>query len=63
MKYDENGNPEPDAEIFQMRHHGEREPWWNDGDKVAGLVTTILLLTIVLIICIVLVSVTIKLAF
>jgi hypothetical protein len=63
MKYNENGNPEPDIGFFQMHPEEDRQPWWNDGDKVAGLVTTILLLTIVLLICIILVSVAVKLAF
>lgn len=28
------------------------QPWWNDGEKVAGCATTMIMLTFVLIICI-----------
>jgi hypothetical protein len=27
------------------------DPWWNDGEKVAGLATTLIVLTFVAIIC------------
>lgn len=29
----------------------EDKPWWNDGDKVAGMCTTILVLTGVVVVC------------
>lgn len=43
--------------------HKAEQPWWNDGDKVAGLAATIFMLTAVIIICICAVAFTLKVAF
>lgn len=39
------------------------EPWWNDKERVAGLATTIIMLTFVLIICLGATSLAIKFFF
>lgn len=39
------------------------EPWWNNSDRVSGLLATITLITVVLCICILLIGLAIKLAF
>lgn len=32
------------------------EPWWNDMDKVAGLLTTIVMVTVVAVVCMVVIA-------
>jgi hypothetical protein len=50
-------------EYSDKANHKEPQPWWNDGDKVGGLVATIVLLTLVILVCIVLIGFSIKLMF
>lgn len=41
----------------------DRQPWYNNGDKVAGLATTMIVLTVVIIFCLGLIALAIKLFF